>query len=145
MLGELVGSGEDVAILDMEASIEHMSRGTVRNVETLLVVVEPYFRALETAGRMAELARGLGIPRVVAVANKIHDEADSQAVRDYCARHGLAVIATVPFDRAVVEADRAGAALIDQAPDSPAVAEIRRLAHDLTGQGDGQGGERRTG
>ena len=64
--------------------------------------------------------------------------ADEQAVRDYCARHGLAVIATVPFDRAVVEADRAGAALIDQAPDAPAVAEIRRLAHELTGHDGGQ-------
>lgn len=134
MLGELVAGGEDVAILDMEASIEHMSRGTVRNVDTLLVVVEPYFRALETASRMAELARGLGIPRVFAVANKVHDAADETAVREYCARHDLEVVSVVPFDRAVVEADRAGLALIDHAPDAPAVREIQRLAHELTGR-----------
>jgi len=51
----------DVSILDMEASIEHLTRGTIRNVDVLIVVTEPYYRALETTGRLMPLARELGL------------------------------------------------------------------------------------
>ena len=60
-----------VTVVDMEAGLEHLSRGTDRHVDTLLVVLEPYFKALETARRCAELGRELGIPRVWGVANKL--------------------------------------------------------------------------
>ncbi|GIV98143.1 MAG: hypothetical protein KatS3mg057_2800 [Herpetosiphonaceae bacterium] len=125
----------ELTILDMEASVEHMSRGTVRYCDTLLIVVEPYYRALETAGRMAPLARGLGIPRVYAIANKLRDERDEAAVLDYCARHDLEVLARIPFDEAIIEADRSGVALIDYAPGAAAVDEVRRLAERLAAQG----------
>jgi CO dehydrogenase maturation factor len=108
-----------------------MSRGTVRHVDTLLVVVEPYYRSLETAGRIAPLARELGIRRVFAVANKIRSEQDEAAVLQYCARHDLEVVARLPFDEAIAEADRNGVAVIDHAPDAPAVREIERLARRL--------------
>ncbi|MHB1416275.1 MAG: ATP-binding protein [Chloroflexota bacterium] len=115
-------------VVDMEASIEHMSRGTVQHVDVLLVVVEPYFRSLETAGRLAPLARDLGIRRVYAIANKVRDADDLAAVEDYCQRHDLELLASVPFDEAIVGADRAGVAVLDFAPKSPAVMTINRLA-----------------
>ena len=121
----------DVTILDMEASIEHMTRGTVRHVDTMLILVEPYFRALETAGRMAPLAHDLGIPDVLAVANKIRTPADEAAVNQYCASHGIEVIATIPFDVSITEADLRGVALLDYAPGAPAVEAIRGLARSL--------------
>ena len=58
-----------VTVVDMEAGLEHLSRGTDRHVDTLLVVAEPYFKALETARRCVELGRELNIPRIAAVAN----------------------------------------------------------------------------
>jgi len=66
----------------MEASLEHMRRGTVRHVDTMLIVTEPYFRSLETAARLAELGREIGIQRVAAVANKVRTEEEEAAVRD---------------------------------------------------------------
>jgi CO dehydrogenase nickel-insertion accessory protein CooC1 len=70
-MGELPDQGSsDVTVLDMEASIEHLTRGTVRNVDVLLVVTEPYYRSLETTGRVVPLARELGLERVWVVANK---------------------------------------------------------------------------
>lgn len=131
MLGQLIEHANQFTIIDMEASVEHMSRGTVRHVDTVLIVLEPYYRSLETAGRMAPLARGLGIQRVYAVANKIRSAADEAAVADYCAKHDLELVARIPFDEAIVEADRAGRALIDHNPESPALVEIRELAHRL--------------
>ena len=68
-------------VVDMEAGIEHLGRGTAEGVDLMLVVVEPGWASLETAARVASLARDLGIRRIEAVANKISGEADLEFVR----------------------------------------------------------------
>ncbi len=123
-----------MTILDTEASIEHMTRGTVRSVEAVLLVTEPYYRSLETTGRMAPLARELGIPHVWAVANKVRTPADEAAIREFCGRHQIEVLAVVPFDANVTEADNAGVALLDHAPTAPAVEAVEQLVHLLAGR-----------
>ena len=131
VMDQLAAPGGDVTILDTEASIEHLSRGTVRNVDALVVVTEPYYRSLETAGRVVPLARELGIAHVWVVANKIRDERDKEAILQYGAGHGFEMLGAVPFDPEVVEADLTGRALIDHAPDAAAVQAVERLADAL--------------
>src|SRR5918911_1789424 len=111
----------DVTVLDMEASIEHLTRGTVRNVDVLLVVTEPYYRSLETTGRIVPLARELGLRNVFVVANKLRTERDAAAIREYCARRDFGILAEVPFDDQVTQADQLGRAVIDARPSAPAV------------------------
>jgi CO dehydrogenase maturation factor len=123
-------SGE-VTVLDMEASIEHLTRGTVRNADVLLVVTEPYYRSLETTGRIVPLARELGLECVWVVANKVRSEADEAAIREYCARHAFEVVGVIPFDESVTAADQAGRALIEYASRTPAVAAVGQLADVL--------------
>ncbi len=118
----------EITILDTEASVEHLSRGTVRNVDALLVVTEPYYRSLETAGRVVPLAHELGLPAVWVVANKVRDGRDSEAIFQYGAGHGFEIIAAIPFDAHVAEADQLGRSVIDHAPDAAAVAAIGALA-----------------
>ena len=65
-----------MAIVDLEAGLEHLSRGTARHVDTLLVVGEPYFKSLEAAHRSFTLARDLGIAHIHMVANKIRTPRD---------------------------------------------------------------------
>ena len=115
----------------MEASIEHLSRGTLRDVETLLIVTEPYFRALETLGRTVPLARELGIPQISVVANKVRSERDEATIREYTARLGLDLLAVVPFDEAAQEADRANQALVEYRPTAPAVRAIAGIVDAL--------------
>jgi len=131
IVGEIVSGSEDVTVMDMEASIEHMSRGTVRYVDVLLVVLEPYYRSMETAGRTVPLARGLGIPHIYGIANKLRTPQDEEAVRDYCRNHDLQLIAAIPFDENVTEADRTGRAVIDYDVTSPIVEELSRVADFL--------------
>src|SRR5205085_9202944 len=83
------GAEEDVCILDTEASPEHLSRGTAQYAETMLIVVEPYYKSLETGRRMALLGMDLGLPRVALLANKIRDERELDAVRQFAEQHGL--------------------------------------------------------
>ena len=120
-------------MLDMEASLEHMRRGTVRHVDTMLVVTEPYFRSLETSGRLAALGRELGLQRIVAIANKVRSSEEATAIREYCARHDLELGALIPFDPQVTRADNAGLALLDVAPQSEAVKQIQAVARSLNG------------
>lgn len=127
---EGTGEGRDV-VLDLEAGLEHMSRGTPRHVDALLAVVEPYFRSLETGRRVVELARELEVPGIYAVANKVRDEADRSAIEEFCGRHDLPVLAVVPYDDGLIAAEREDTAPVDYDPAGPAVREIRLLAGKL--------------
>jgi CO dehydrogenase maturation factor len=122
---------EDMTILDMEASIEHLTRGTLREVDILLIVTEPYFRALQTLGRTAPLARELGIPTIYVVANKVRSENDRRAIEEYAGRLDLELIASIPFDDAVQQADFDNTALVDYPGDSTARTAIESLAITL--------------
>ena len=130
LLGGLLAEERVVTVVDMEADLEHLSRGTGRHVDTLLVVMEPYYKALETARRCAELGRELGIPRILAVANKLRGEEDRGAVRQYAAAHGLQLAGEVPFDAALQQADQRGTAP-ELTPGSAAPAAVRSLASAL--------------
>ncbi len=122
---------EDICILDTEASPEHLSRGTAQFADTMLIVVEPYFKSLETGRRMALLGRDLGLPRVALVANKVRDAREEQAVRQFAAQHEIAIAGFVPFDERLPEAERAEQAPLDFAPDAPAVGAIHAIGREL--------------
>ena len=122
---------DEVCILDTEASPEHLSRGTARYADAMIAVVEPYYKSLETGRRMSLLAKDLGLGRVALVANKIRDDRELQAVREFAGSHGLEVAGVIPFDPNMPEAERAQAAPLDFAPDTPAIAAIGELARNL--------------
>lgn len=126
---------QDVCILDTEASPEHLSRGTARHADAMCVVVEPYYKSLETGRRMAVLAKDLGLARVALIANKIRDEQELAAVREFAGQHALEIAGVVPYDDNMPQAERAGAAPLDFAPNAPAVAAIGELAERLVSNG----------
>lgn len=131
LLADLADQPETLAVVDFEASPEHLSRGTARYADTLLLIAEPYYRSLEATRRIATLAAELPIPRVAVVANKIRSAADAEAVGQFCDRHGLERIAEVPWSDEVVDADRATIPLLDAAPDGQVVAAISELASQV--------------
>ena len=126
---------EDVCILDTEASPEHLSRGTARYADAMYAVVEPFYKSLETGRRMSMLARDLGLQKVALIANKIADEHELSAVREFASQNGLDVAGVIPFDENLPEAERAQRAPLDFAPDSPAVVAIGELSEKILGNG----------
>lgn len=81
VLSHLFFTREDVVILDMEAGIEHLGRGTAEGVDGLIVVVEPSMRSMETAARIKSLAKDLKIDRVFLVGNKVRSDEDIDFIR----------------------------------------------------------------
>jgi CO dehydrogenase maturation factor len=131
LIAELTGFGEHT-ITDMEPGLEHLKRGTARHVDMMLIVAEPYYRSLEAASRTAELAAELRIPHVKVVANKVRSAEDREAIAAYCRQHGMDIIGVVPYDEALIEADREGQAPFAFAPASQAVAAIREIAAKIS-------------
>lgn len=131
VLSEVVDATDEVVIIDMVAGVEHLGRGTAEDVDVLLVVVEPYYKSLETGSRTMELADELGIPDVRVVANKVRDDADREAIEEFCARHDLEIAGTVPYDREIMRADQEGAAPFDFAADGEGVTAVGDLARDI--------------
>lgn len=132
-LGELVSKSADAfdVVVDMEAGLEHLSRGTGKHVSRFLAVVEPYYRSMETARRVADLARELGVSDVAAVLNKVRNDADRDAVAAFCASHQLPIAGEVPYDGELADAERAGTPPLDYRPDSPSMTAIRQLTQSL--------------
>lgn len=131
LIGELPDTDQDVTILDTEASPEHLRRGTAKYADVLVAVVEPYYKSLETGRRMAALARELGLERVVLLANKIRDEHELEAVREFAETHELEVVGAVPFDEAMQAAERAGVSPLDHDPDMPFVKAVDEITDEL--------------
>ncbi|MBU1230096.1 MAG: carbon monoxide dehydrogenase [Proteobacteria bacterium] len=70
VLAHLILERRDWVLVDMEAGVEHLGRGTVADVDALVVVSEPSLRALGTASEVSRLARGLGLGRQVLALNR---------------------------------------------------------------------------
>ena len=130
-MGEIVSEADKITVMDMEASLEHLSRGTVRHVDVMLIVTEPYYRSLETARRTLPLARALGINHIYAVVNKYRSAEDEKAVTDFCKNNDLEIIAKIPFDSEVTQADLEGKSLYDFNVNSIVVKEVEKLAETL--------------
>lgn len=128
---EDLGGPDRTVVVDMEASPEHLSRGTVRHVDVVLLVAEPYYRSLETVRRLAALVAELPVPRTVVVANKIRSASDGEAVGEFCERHRLTLCASVPWSDAVTGADAAGVPVVDWPPAAPVVEAVAVLATRL--------------
>jgi CO dehydrogenase maturation factor len=115
-------------ILDMEAGVEHLGRGTAGAVDAFVIVVEPGLRSLGTAQQIRTLATEIGIQRFYLVANKARGPQDDEFVQQHAG--GLPFLGSLPFSPAALVADQAGRAVFDQAPDLVSAAE--RIADRLS-------------
>ncbi|HWH35512.1 MAG TPA: AAA family ATPase [Acidimicrobiales bacterium] len=118
-LGDALESQSDVTLVDMEAGLEHLSRsgGTLAYADILVVIMEPSRKSIITAARTIALAEELGIPRTVGVGNKARMPDDVEFFEKVCAEYGVPLAGVIPYDMAVVDADRAGTGMASDAGD----------------------------
>jgi CO dehydrogenase maturation factor len=128
LISHLILRSDEVVILDMEAGIEHLTRGTASGVNAFIVVVEPGQRSLQTARHVESLAKGLGIREVFVVGNKIKQESD----KEFIARHlsGMTVLGFMSYADDTVRADLDGRSPYDASPRAVAEAGTIKAALD---------------
>jgi CO dehydrogenase maturation factor len=103
LLAHLLIARDEVVILDMAAGIEHLSRGTAKAVDKLIVVVEPRRGSIETAYRIDKLARDIGIGSIALVANKVHNQSEREFIISRL--KGFEFLGFIPYDQAMVQAE----------------------------------------
>ncbi len=123
VLSSLTYRKNDVVIMDMEAGLEHLGRGTAANMDQFVVVIEPGARSVQTYRNVKRLANDLGIKRVRVVANKVRDARDEAFIRDSIPQEDL--LGIVHYNLEIMDADRSGKSPYDYSP--KAIEEIRRI------------------
>jgi CO dehydrogenase maturation factor len=111
LVAHLLLKRDEVVIMDMEAGVEHLGRATARAVGKMIIVVEPGKGSIETAYRIRELAKDIGLENIKVVANKIRSKQD----RDFLvsAMPDFEFLGFIPYDQSIIEADLAGSPLIN--------------------------------
>jgi len=118
-------------VLDMEAGVEHLSRGTIRTVDSLLIVVEPGRRSVETAFRVKDLADDLGLKRIIAIGNKIRTEADIAFLKE--AMQGIELAGFLPYENRIREAEIAKRTVVTASEEIKAtIQNVVRLIEERT-------------
>ena len=123
ILSTLTYRKNDVVIMDMEAGLEHLGRGTAANMDQFIVVIEPGARSVQTYRNVKRLAKDLGVKRVRVVANKVRDQQDEDFVRSIIPEEDL--LGCIHYNTEVIDADRQGKSPYDFSP--TAIEEIRKI------------------
>ena len=103
LVQHLILRRDEVVVMDMEAGIEHLGRGTSKFVDWLITVVEPGQRSVETASRIRDLGKDIGLTRIGLVGNKVRNDQDRAFLRKVLS--GQLILGFIPYDDKIIEAD----------------------------------------
>ena len=120
----------EIAIVDMEAGVEHFGRGVEKSIDTVLVVVEPSFESVALAAKVNFLAQGTGVANVRAILNKVPSDEVDKMLREEIEKRGIEVIGTIYYDPKISEACLRGKPL----DESAAKNSMKQIAAALLGQ-----------
>ena len=123
ILSSLTFRKDDVVVMDMEAGLEHLGRGTAANMDQFIVVIEPGSRSVQTYHNVKRLASDLGVKKVRVVANKVRDEKDEAFIRSVIPAEDL--LGFIHYNPEIMDADRQGRSPYDYSP--AAIEEIRKI------------------
>ncbi len=127
IISNLVLRREDVVILDMEAGLEHLGRGTTAGMDAFVVVIEPGARSVQTYKNVKRLAKDLGVKQVFVVANKVRNEDDEQFIANKIPAEDL--LGMIHYNTDVIDADRQGKSPYDFSED--VTREIREIKQKI--------------
>ena len=123
ILSALTYRSSDVVIMDMEAGLEHLGRGTAQGMDQFIVVIEPGSRSVQTYRNVKRLAKDLGIKQVRVVANKIRDAQDEEFIKNSIPAEDF--LGFIHYNPEIMDADRQGKSPYDCSP--TAIEEIRKI------------------
>jgi CO dehydrogenase maturation factor len=111
VISHLVIGRDEVVIMDMEAGLEHLGRGTASMVDRFIVVIEPGARSIQTYQKVKSLAADLGVKKVSVVANKVRGKDDEEFLKSRIPHDEL--FGFVSYNDDVISADRKGISPFD--------------------------------
>jgi CO dehydrogenase maturation factor len=104
LMSHLVLYQTDVVVMDMEAGIEHLGRGTAGAVDAFIVVVEPGVRSIQTYNKIKSMAMDIGVKQVFVIGNKIRNDGDIVFLKEKIGEENI--IGFLNYRDAISETDR---------------------------------------
>ena len=131
LLYNLFVKRDEIIIVDFEAGLEHLGRGTAKGIDIMLVITEPSQKSLDLCSKIIELSKKLGIINVYLVANKVIDDAQLTIINNRIRNWEVPLYHSIPFDTEIGKADLNGTSPLDFNPDSEAIKSIQNLYRKL--------------
>ncbi len=101
IVNSLLLDTRDVVILDMGAGIEHLTRGTSRGVDIMIIVTEPSKSSVQTARIVEKLARDLEVRMIKFIANKVRTDREETFIKENFP--GDELLGIIHFDEVITE------------------------------------------
>ncbi len=111
LLSHLMLSRDECVILDMEAGIEHLGRGTAIGVDEMVVVIEASRMSIDTAFRIKKLCGDIGIKKMRVIANMIRGPEEENFVRDKI--NGIDLLGFVNYSESIRKIHRGEVSALD--------------------------------
>lgn len=131
LLRHLIVERDEAVVMDMEAGVEHMGRGTAKHVDTMLLITDSSLKSLEIAKKLQTLAKEAGIKRIVLVGNKIAEKDEENAIKKFARVNKLVLLDLMPYDAQILKADRDGETPLRYAKTSKGLRVVRRICEGL--------------
>jgi CO dehydrogenase maturation factor len=130
LIQHLLVERDDAVILDMEAGIEHLGRGTAFAVDLMIIVVEPGRRSVETAESISRLAHEIGIKRIAAVGCKVRSEQELKFMQESLG--DIPFLGYLPYSQEIIDADLKGVPPFQTAASLiPSIEEIAKRVESI--------------
>jgi CO dehydrogenase maturation factor len=130
LLHHILIKRNEVVIIDMEAGLEHLTRGSTKHVDAFIIVVEPGQRSIATARQIFRLAQDLGVKKVYAVGNKVASSEDRRLIEE--GLNEIPFLGHLSFNQQVIEADKRGMSPYDL--DGTIKKEVQAIVEQLQGE-----------
>ena len=130
LLHHILVKRDEVVIIDMEAGLEHLTRGSTKHVDAFIIVVEPGQRSIATARQIFRLAQDLGVKKVYAVGNKVTSPEDQQLIKEGLSE--IPFLGYLSFNQQVIEADKRGMSPYDL--NGAIKKEVKEIVEKLQGE-----------
>jgi len=131
LLYNLFVKRNEVVIVDFEAGMEHLGRGTAKGIDVMLVITEPSQKSLDLSKKIITLSKKLGIINIYLIANKIQDDGQLDVINERIRDWDVPLFHFIPNDAEIGKADLSGKAPLDYNSDSPAILSIKNLYRKL--------------
>jgi CO dehydrogenase maturation factor len=130
LLRHLMVERDEFVVLDMEAGVEHIGRGTAKHVDAMIIVADANMKSLEIARHIHELSAGSDIRRTYLVGNKIENDVQAKTIREFADRNDLTILELLPFDRTVIDSEIRGETPLNNSK-SEAVRTIQEIGKKI--------------
>ncbi|HUW91108.1 MAG TPA: hypothetical protein VMV43_11405 [Candidatus Nanopelagicaceae bacterium] len=131
LLFNLLVKRNEVIVVDFEAGLEHLGRGTAKGIDVMLVITEPSRKSLDLCSKIIDLSKKLGVVNIFLIANKVTDDSQLSIINDRIKNWEIPLYHSIPFDLEIGKADLNGTSPLDYNNKSEAIQSIRRLYDKL--------------